>query len=84
MLKVTMHGDFRFDVRLAPERIEPMDTFFAFLILGLAAAVAFYFRPIRKTIGLLMVILGGILCLTFVGAIVGIPAIILGGLLLFL
>ena len=45
--------------------------------------LALYFRPLRKTIGLLLVILGGLISLTVVGLIVGIPAIIVGGLLLF-
>lgn len=49
----------------------------------LLAFSALYFRPIRKTIGLLLVILGGLACFTVIGAIIGIPMIIIGGLFLF-
>jgi hypothetical protein len=51
----------------------------AFLI-----TLAIVVRPIRKTIGLLLVIIGGIICFTFIGMVIGIPMIIVGGLLLFI
>lgn len=44
---------------------------------------ALSFKPMRKTIGLLLVILGVLACMTVVGAVVGIPMIIIGGLFLF-
>ena len=47
------------------------------------AGLALYFRPIRKTIGLLLVILGAIASMTLVGLMYGIPMIIIGGLFLF-
>ena len=46
--------------------------------------LALSFRPLRKTIGLLMVIVGGILCFTVIGAVFGIPMIVVGGLFLFI
>jgi hypothetical protein len=52
------------------------------LIILIVAALAI--KPIRKTIGLLLVILGGLACITVIGLIVGIPMIIVGGLFLFL
>lgn len=53
------------------------------LILALVIA-ALSVKPIRKTIGLLLVILGTIACLTFIGIVIGVPAIIVGGLFLFI
>jgi hypothetical protein len=50
---------------------------FAILILLLL------YRPARRAVGLLMVILGTLACFTFVGAIIGIPTIIIGGLAIF-
>ena len=45
--------------------------------------VAVLFKPLRKTIGLLLVVLGSIACATIFGLVVGIPLILIGGLLLF-
>jgi len=56
----------------------------ALIVLGLLAAAALTFKPLRKTIGLLLVILGAIACLTFFGLIIGVPMIIVGGILLFI
>ncbi|MFZ2832219.1 MAG: DUF5362 family protein [Minisyncoccia bacterium] len=53
------------------------------IVIGLIIA-ALSFKPMRKTIGLLLVILGALACMTVVGAIVGIPMIITGGLFLFI
>ena len=53
-----------------------------FLVVMIALALAF--KAMRKTIGLLLVILGAIACLTFIGAVIGIPMIIVGGLMLFI
>jgi hypothetical protein len=53
----------------------------------IAAAVLFVLalaiRPLRKAIGLLIVILGALASLTGVGLIIGIPMILIGGVLLF-
>jgi hypothetical protein len=56
----------------------------ALIVLGLLAAAALTFKPLRKTLGLLLVILGAIACLTFIGLIIGVPMIIVGGILLFI
>lgn len=58
-------------------------------IIGIVVAIALiglalYVKALRKTIGLLLVILGAIACLTFVGAVIGIPMILVGGILLFI
>lgn len=45
---------------------------------------ALSFKPMRKTTGLLLVILGALACMTVVGVVVGIPMIITGGLFLFI
>jgi hypothetical protein len=55
-----------------------------FLIIAALILLAFLIKPIRKTIGLLLVILGALAGLTFLGLIIGIPMIIAGGLLLFI
>lgn len=54
-----------------------------FLIALVLVVLALSIRPLRKTLGLLMVILGALACLTGIGMIVGIPMIIVGGLMLF-
>ncbi|OGF91311.1 hypothetical protein A3H65_00805 [Candidatus Giovannonibacteria bacterium RIFCSPLOWO2_02_FULL_45_14] len=54
------------------------------IIALIMVAAALYFRPLRKTIGLLLVILGAIVCFTIIGMVIGIPMIIVGGLLLFI
>jgi hypothetical protein len=51
----------------------------AILLILLALAV----RPVRKAIGLLLIILGILECLTVVYLIIGIPSILIGGILLF-
>ena len=56
----------------------------ALIVLGFLAAAALTFKPLRKTMGLLLVILGAIACLTFFGLIIGVPMIIVGGILLFI
>jgi hypothetical protein len=45
--------------------------------------LALAFKPLRKAIGLLLVIVGAILCLSLIGLILGVPMILAGGLLLF-
>ncbi len=57
------------------------------LVLAVIAAlvtVALVVKVLRKTVGLLLIILGAIACLTFFGAIIGIPMIIAGGILFFI
>lgn len=58
-------------------------TIFGLFVLILIFA-AFAFGPIRKTIGLLLVILGGLVSMTVIGLVIGVPMIIVGGLLLFI
>ena len=54
-------------------------------LIALIIFVASLFIPfIRKTIGLLLIILGTIGSLSFIGALLGIPMIIFGGILLFI
>jgi hypothetical protein len=54
-----------------------------FLVAVVLFVLALSIKPLRKTIGLLTVILGALACLTGIGMIVGIPMIIVGGLMLF-
>ncbi len=56
-----------------------------FLIVGLLlTVVALAIKPIRKAVGLLLVILGILASLTGIGLIIGIPMILIGGILLFM
>ncbi len=56
-----------------------------FLIVGLLLTVgALAIKPIRKAVGLLLVILGILASLTGIGLIIGIPMILIGGILLFM
>ena len=55
-----------------------------FLIVVVLIIAALTVKALRKTIGLLLVILGGLACLTIIGLIVGIPMIVIGGLFLFI
>lgn len=61
-----------------------MEQLIGSLVIVALIILALVVKPIRKTIGLLMVILGGIACFTIVGVVIGIPLIIIGGLFLFL
>ncbi len=56
----------------------------ALLVVIILIVAALYFKPIRKTVGLLLVILGGLACITIIGLILGIPMIIIGGIFLFI
>ncbi|MDP3963935.1 MAG: DUF5362 family protein [bacterium] len=56
-------------------------TILVFITLAIAALS---YKPIRKTIGLLLVVLGGLACLTVIGLVIGIPMIVVGGLFLFI
>ncbi len=56
-----------------------------YLIIALVIFMfALSIRPLRKTIGLLLVLLGFLACLTGIGMILGIPMIFAGGILLFI
>jgi hypothetical protein len=61
-----------------------LNSLLGFLIVGLMVWLALAFKPLRKAIGLLLVIVGAILCLSLIGLILGVPMILAGGLLLFL
>lgn len=54
------------------------------IFLGVLTLLGLTYKPIRKAIGLLFIILGAIATFTFIGAIVGIPMILIGGVLLFM
>ena len=54
-----------------------------FLVVGLMVWLALAFKPLRKAIGLLLVIIGAILSLSLIGMILGVPMILAVGLLLF-
>ena len=45
--------------------------------------VAIAVKPIRKALGLLLIILGILECLTVIGLLIGIISILVGGILLF-
>jgi len=55
-----------------------------FLIVIILIVLALSIKPLRKTIGLLIVILGVLASMTVIGLIFGIPMIIIGGLFLFI
>ena len=62
-----------------------MDYLIATVVIVLLGIIFSLFIPfLRKTIGLLLVILGILATLTFIGALIGIPMIIVGGILLFI
>jgi len=52
-------------------------------IMLLAFIVALCIKPLRQAFGLLLVIFGFIECLTIIGIIIGVPAILIGGIFLF-
>ena len=60
-----------------------LSSLLGFLVVGLMVWLALAFKPLRKAIGLLLVIIGAILSLSLVGLILGVPMILAGGLLLF-
>ena len=60
-----------------------LNSLLGFLIVGLMVWLALAFKPLRKAIGLLLVIVGAILLLSLIGLILGVPMILAGGLLLF-
>ena len=59
------------------------------VILGVLGFLGFFvlplfWKPSRKAIGLMNIIIGALVSLTGIGAIIGIPMIVFGGILLFL
>ena len=59
------------------------------LFIGLLGFLGFFvlplfWKPSRKAIGLMNIIIGAIVSLTGIGALIGIPMIVFGGILLFL
>lgn len=54
------------------------------LVVSALVFMAVFFKPFRKTVGLLLVILGAVASFSFFGIVIGIPMIIVGGLLLFI
>ena len=54
------------------------------LIIVLVTILALKVKAIRKATGLLLIILGIIFTLSFLGAIIGVPMIFVGGILLFM
>ncbi len=60
-----------------------LNGFIGLFVLVAMVALALFIKPIRKTMGLLLVILGGIFCLTAIGLVIGAPMILVGGILLF-
>lgn len=57
---------------------------FVILITIALVVLALLIKPIRKTIGLLLVLLGFLACLSIIGLFVGIAMILVGGILLFI
>ena len=57
-----------------------MMMFLAAILFILALAIP----PLRKTMGLLLAVLGVLGCITGVGIVVGIPMLLVGGLLMFM
>lgn len=55
-----------------------------FVLAIIMGIVAFMWKPTRKAIGLVNIIIGAILSFTVVGAIVGIPMIIFGAVVFFI
>jgi len=53
------------------------------IVSSLLLICAVAFKPIRKAIGLLFIILGIIECVSIIGLVIGIPSILVGGILLF-
>lgn len=55
-----------------------------FLLMAGGLLLGFFVEEIRKAVGLMLVVLGIIECLTIVGLVLGLPTVLVGGLLLFL
>ena len=54
------------------------------MLLAVVFLLPLFWKPTRKAVGLLNVIVGTILTITGIGAILGIPMILIGGICLFI
>ena len=54
------------------------------VLIVLALLLPLLWKPTRKAVGLLNIIVGAILTLTGIGAVIGIPMIFIGGICLFI
>jgi hypothetical protein len=61
-----------------------MEEFQAFLGFIIFIVLPLAWKPSRKAIGLLNIVLGAVISLTGIGIIIGIPLIFFGGILLFI
>jgi hypothetical protein len=50
---------------------------------GFLLFIALTVRALRKTIGLALVVFGALISLTFIGVLIGLPMVLIGGFLLF-
>ena len=60
------------------------DIFYGLVWLLVFVVLPLYWKPSRKAIGLMNIIIGTLISLTVIGAALGIPMIIFGGILLFI
>ena len=60
------------------------DIFYGLIGLLVFVVLPLYWKPSRKAIGLMNIIIGTLISLTVIGAALGIPMIIFGGILLFI
>ena len=60
------------------------DIFYGLIGLLVFVVLPLYWKPSRKAIGLMNIIIGSLISLTVIGAALGIPMIIFGGILLFI
>ena len=60
------------------------DIFYGLVGLLVFVVLPLYWKPSRKAIGLMNIIIGTLISLTVIGAALGIPMIIFGGILLFI
>lgn len=56
----------------------------ALLVATALIVSALHFKTLRKTVGLLLVILGGMACFTVIGIVIGVPVVLVGGVFLFI
>ena len=60
------------------------DIFYGLVGLLVFVVLPLYWKPSRKAIGLMNIIIGSLISITVIGAALGIPMIIFGGILLFI
>jgi hypothetical protein len=62
-----------------------MNTFILVIVAAvLLVMIALSLKPLRKAMGLLTIVLGVFACMSGIGAIIGVPMILVGGILLFI